>query len=76
MHQIIDIMQTMLKTTFVLVVDDRAADRETLRAVLEDSGYAVSEGQDGKQAIAKSRKDATVSSCWTYGCPAWTDSLL
>ena len=53
MHQIIDIMQAMLKTNFVLVVDDRAADRETLRAVLEDSGYTVSEAQDGKQALAK-----------------------
>ena len=53
MHQIIDIMQAMLKTTFVLVVDDRAAERETLRAVLEDSGYAVSEAPDGKEAIAR-----------------------
>ena len=53
MYRIIDIMQAMLKTTFVLVVDDWAADRETLRAVLEDSGYSVSEAQDGKQALAK-----------------------
>ena len=50
--QILDIVQSVLKTTFVLVVDDRAADRETLGAVLEDSGYAVSMAEDGRTAIA------------------------
>ena len=52
MGQIIDIVQAVLKTTFVLVVDDRAADRETLHAILEDNGYQVSSAQDGKQAIS------------------------
>ena len=50
--QILDIVQFVLKTTFVLVVDDRAVDRETLGAVLEDSGYTVSVAEDGKQAVA------------------------
>ncbi len=53
MEQVNDIMQAVLKPTSVLVVDDRATDRETLRAVLEESGYTVSEAQDGKQAMAK-----------------------
>lgn len=53
MEQVNDIIQAVLKPTSVLVVDDRATDRETLRAVLEESGYAVSEAQDGKQAMAK-----------------------
>ena len=52
MEQIIDVVQAVLKTTFVLVVDDRATDRETLRAVLEERGYEVSEAQDGAQAVS------------------------
>ena len=52
MLQIIDIVQEVLKTTFVLVVDDHAADRETLRAILEDNGYEVSLAEDGRQAIS------------------------
>ena len=51
MEQIIDIVGAVLKTIFVLVVDDRAADRQTLRAILEDNGYKTYEAQDGKQAI-------------------------
>ena len=51
MGQILDIVQSVLKTTFVLVVDDRAVDRETLGAVLEDRGYTVSVAEDGKHAI-------------------------
>ena len=53
MDHVNDILQAVLKPTSVLVVDDRATDRETLRAVLEESGYTVSEAQDGKQAMAK-----------------------
>ena len=52
MRQIIDIIQAVLKTIFVLVVDDRTADGETLKAILEDAGYDVSLAQDGPQAIA------------------------
>ena len=55
-EQIIDIMRAALKTALVLVVDDRAADRETLRAVLEDSGYRVSTAQDGNHAIHMARE--------------------
>ena len=36
-EQIIEIIQTVLKTTLVLVVDDRDADRETFRSILEDN---------------------------------------
>lgn len=52
MEQIIDIMQTVLKSTGVLVVDDMAAHRETLCAILEDTGYKVTEAHDGEQAIS------------------------
>ena len=52
MEQIIDIVQAVLKTTFVLVVDDRAADRTTLRALLEEAGYVVSEAASGSEALS------------------------
>ena len=51
-EQIIDIVQAVLKTTFVSVVDDVAVDRETLSAILEDSGYKVFAAEDGRQAIS------------------------
>ena len=50
--QLIDTIESVLKTHLVLVVDDRAADRETLRAILEDSGYKVSTAEDGNYAIS------------------------
>ena len=55
MEQIIEIVQNVLKTTCVLVVDDRVADRESLRVVLvvlEESGYRVFLAPDGEQAMA------------------------
>ena len=54
--QVLDIVKDVLKTTFALVVDDRAADRQILRALLEDNGYLVSEAQDGEQAIELARE--------------------
>ena len=47
-----DIVETVLKTALVLLVDDRAADREIMRAILEDNGYRVEEASDGREAIA------------------------
>ena len=52
MDQINDIVQKVLKTTCVLVVDDRAADRAALRAILEDSNFRVFEASDGEQAVS------------------------
>ena len=51
MGQIIDIVNKVLRTTLVLLVDDKAADRETLRAILEDNGYQVKEASDGPEAV-------------------------
>jgi CheY-like chemotaxis protein len=52
MEQVIDIMQAVLKTSFVLVVDDEVVHRETLRAILEESGHEVSEARDGSEAVS------------------------
>lgn len=54
--QVLDIVKDALKTTLALVVDDRAADRQILRALLEDNGYLVSEAHDGEQAIELARE--------------------
>lgn len=40
----------------ILVVDDDTSIRETLRYVLEDAGYAVTEARDGIQALEHLRK--------------------
>ena len=50
--QIIDIVKNVLRTTLVLLVDDRSSDREIVRAILEDNGYRVKEAADGPEAIA------------------------
>ena len=50
-EQILDIVQAVLQTAVVLVVDDQAGDREALRAILEDAGYTVFEAEHGRQAI-------------------------
>ena len=50
--QLIDTIQSVLKTHLVLVVDDSSSDRETLRAILKSSGYKVSTAVDGYYAIA------------------------
>jgi CheY-like chemotaxis protein len=44
------------RITSILVVDDDTALRETLRDVLEDSGYTVIESQDGLRALEYLRK--------------------
>ena len=40
----------------ILVVDDDASIRETLRELLEDAGYSVTEAHDGLQALEYLRK--------------------
>ena len=56
MGQIIDIVQAVLKTTVVLVVDDRAADRQPLRAILEENGYQVAEAKSAADAVEMAAK--------------------
>ena len=50
--QIIDIVNKVLKTTLVLLIDDRVTDREIVRTILEDSGYQVREACDSDEAVA------------------------
>ncbi len=50
MGQIINIVQSVMNVTWLLVVDDRVVDREWLREILEGSGYRVSVAEDIEQA--------------------------
>jgi len=49
---IIGIIEAALHKTLILVVDDYFADRETLKAVLEDRGYRVITVETGSEALA------------------------
>jgi CheY-like chemotaxis protein len=46
------------ETGAILIVDDDAAVREGVRALLESAGYAVATASDGAQAIEKLRTEA------------------
>lgn len=51
-NMVITIIEEMLTDkTLVLVVDDHFADRETLKAILEEKGYRVATASDGTEAI-------------------------
>jgi len=51
-NMVIAIIEEMLTNkTLVLVVDDHFADRETLKAILEEKGYRVATASDGTEAI-------------------------
>jgi CheY-like chemotaxis protein len=43
--------------THVLIVDDREADRNLLKMLLERNGYRVTVAGDGVQALAAARRD-------------------
>ncbi len=49
--RIIAIIEKLLKDVLILVVDERFADREALKAILEDRGYRVATARDGAEAI-------------------------
>jgi len=50
--KIIAIIQELLREKIlILIVDDRFADRETLKTILEDKGYRVATARDGAEAI-------------------------
>jgi DNA-binding NtrC family response regulator len=51
MDHVINLVESVLKTVVILVVDDRSGDRETLMQILSDKGYRVAGAADGDEAI-------------------------
>ena len=56
LDQLTSIVRTTLKSTCVLVVDDESDTRTMVRAILEESGFQVSEAEDGEEAVTKAGK--------------------
>jgi len=53
MEHIVSIIETALHKTLILVVDDYFADRETLKAILEEKGYRVATAKTGAEALGR-----------------------
>ena len=56
MDRVIQTIEKVLKTVLVLVVDDRLADREIFKDILESKGYRVTTVKDGYEAIESVKK--------------------
>jgi len=52
-EHIASIIESALHKTLILVVDDYFADRETLKAILEERGYRVVTAETGAEALAR-----------------------
>lgn len=51
LEKVISLVESVLKTVLILVVDDRTSDRTVLTEILKTKGYRVSEAVDGEHAI-------------------------
>ena len=51
MDHVINLVESVLRTVVILVVDDRSGDRVTLMQVLSEKGYKVAGAEDGDEAI-------------------------
>jgi two-component system response regulator HydG len=52
-ENIVSIIEAALHKTLILVVDDYFADRETLKAILEERGYLVVTAETGSEALTR-----------------------
>jgi two-component system response regulator HydG len=55
-ENIVSIIESALSKTLILVVDDSFADRDSLKAILEDRGYSVVTASTGAEALARLRE--------------------
>lgn len=53
MEKILRTIDEVLKAGLILIVDDRAADRQTLKGILEDRGYRVATAKNGEEAVKR-----------------------
>lgn len=49
--KVIRLVESVIDSAIVLVVDDRSSDRETLSLILRERGFRVKEAEDGEQAV-------------------------
>ena len=54
-ERIISLLESVLKTVVVLIVDDRSSDRKILGEILRDRGFRVNEAADGEEAVGMVR---------------------
>jgi len=52
-EKIVNIIESALRKTLILIVDDSFADRGTLKAILEERGYSVVTASTGAEAVAR-----------------------
>jgi DNA-binding NtrC family response regulator len=52
-EHVVSIIEAALRKTLILVVDDYFADRETLKAILEERGYRVVTAETGAETLAR-----------------------
>ena len=55
-EHIVSIIESALRKTLILIVDDSFADRGTLKAILEERGYNVVTASTGAEALARVRE--------------------
>jgi two-component system response regulator HydG len=53
MEHVVSIIESVLRRTLILVVDDYFADRETLKSILEERGYRVFAAESGAETLAQ-----------------------
>lgn len=51
LEKVVSLVESVLKTVLILVVDDRSSDRKVLSQILRDKGHRVAEAADGNEAI-------------------------
>jgi len=57
MEKVLKTIDEALKGGLILIVDDRAADRETLKGILEDRGYRVATAKSGEEAVKRVKEN-------------------
>ncbi len=50
-EKVVSLVESVLRTVVILVVDDRSSDRKVLSEILRDKGHRVAEAADGNEAI-------------------------
>ena len=58
----------------ILIAEDDALTRQSLRLLFEKAGYRCSEAEDGGRAVELARRRPRAAPSWTCRCRCWTAS--